>query len=1025
MKRSKAQQKKIDELIRKAEINSKNIEIPNIGLFKESVETKKNRVKTYSQNEIKNIIEDEKEKIDFEFHKEIYSWLQDGICSDFIIGRLFVDKRLWAHSNSIINEITLLDEILKRKKKDITPELSRQRAELTVERNRIEYELYEKYIWTEIGEKQILVPIIEYLDEKYVELINIFENIRKQLDKIRKIVKEEMNNLEIAKRSNKISKGEWIDKGSIKAIEDRNLFIEKMLNTFSKKIKGGKKMSQFPGELKVNTNDEPSKNTNIVEQQNNEIDAQGNGKEKIQEQKQQQLDTSNVTQKNNVIKNGEKTLAGADLNSGQAVAKVAEDNEANMIQQQVVNNTNVNTNKEIQQEEITTSNAVVNQMVTTGAISPTDITPTEGSLEKVNKDNSQNKNEEITENAVVETGTDVNQNNATNESQADIITEQSERLQLIEKYNQILREQKKYKIENGKLREGSKDIADCLIIVVGKLQKETTTTNYRLRCISLREPEREFEEHLVSAKDFERFNVLAGTEWEEYCYIEFGSSNRQKMKEIALLLGRGNIELERKFDHTGYEKVNGIEYYLYHGGSITVDGTEKIEANLSEHGLENYSFTKQELNVNESIIASSKFLQLAEYSITIPLYSTLFLAPWVSKFQEIGINIDYVIFIVGPTNSRKSCTSAVLLSHFGSKFNINNLPASFKGTTNQLEVRSYILKDCLIVVNDFGKEIQGKNKLKLLSDLFEIFGDRQSRERMNSNGSLQKTYKARGLAIIKGEIVPSELSESRLARSIILNLNRDSVNNDILTYLQHNQDKLAFGMQEYIKWGMINETNILEKAKKMFEDYRERQNNNVLGRINDSINIMEIGFRLITDFWKDYGIINDEQHKQWNDFAKVELEKLIINQKDEVENANPINMFYVGLNELFKTNRIYVVDYRDGKKVVGYSGGRKVGYIDMVEKLYYFYDKTIYDEVRTFYGGKNGDFEISRLDLWRQLDSKDLLFRNDSHTKKVIRVDPETKEKVPVVAVRFRDVEDYSGAVEVEADKEITTEGMD
>ena len=1008
MKRSKAQQKKIDELIRKAEIERKKIEISNIGLFKESVEIKKKRVKTYSQNEIKNIIKDEKEKIDFEFHKEKYSWLQDGICSDFIIGRLFVDKRLWAHSNSIINEITLLDEILKRKKKDITPELSRQRAELTVERNRIEYELYEKYIWTEIGEKQILVPIIEYLDEKYVELINIFENIRKQLDKIRKIVKEEMNNLEIAKRSNKISKGEWIGNGSIKAIEDRKLFIEKMLNTFSKKIKGGKKMSQFPGELKVNTNDEPSKNTNIVEQQNNEIDAQGNGKEKIQEQKQQQLDTSNVTQKNNVMKNEEETLAEVYLNSGQAVAKVAEDNEANMIEQQVVNNTNVNIKKEIQQEEITTSNAVVNQMVTTGAISPIDITPTEGSLEKVDKDNSQNKNEEITENAVVETGADVNQNNTTNESQADIITEQSERVQSIEKYNQILREQQKYKIENGKLREGSKDIADCLIIVTGKIEEERIITNYKLKCISLREPEREFEEHIVSARDFEKFNVLSGTEWEEYCFIEVGSSNRQKMKEISLLLGRGNIKVERKFNHTGYVMINGNEYYIYHGGSISVTGNEKIEADLSQDGLSNYSFTDKNLDIKESIITSSNFLKLAEYRLTIPLYSTLFLAPLVSKFQEIGINIDYVVFLVGPTNSRKSCASAVLLSHFGSKFDKDNLPASFKGTTNQLEVRSHILKDSLIIVNDFGKEVQGRNKIKLLSDLFEIFGDRQSRERMNSNGSLQKTYKARGLAIINGEVVPSELSESRLARSIILTLNRDSIKNEILTLLQHNQDKLSVAMQEYIKWIMCNEDRIKEKAKSMFEEFRARQNNEVLGRINDSVNIMEIGFSLIMDFWKDYGIIDEQNYKQWNDFAKVELEKLITNQKDEVENANPINMFYSGLEELFRTNRIYVVDYKDGKKVTGYNGGRKVGYIDTENKLYYFHDKTIYDEVRAFYGGKNGDFEISRLDLWRLLDSKNLLFRNDNHTKKVIRVDPDTKQKTPVVAVRFREVEDYT-----------------
>lgn len=582
-------------------------------------------------------------------------------------------------------------------------------------------------------------------------------------------------------------------------------------------------------------------------------------------------------------------------------------------------------------------------------------------------------------------------------------------MNIIDEYNNKLREQKKYKIENGMLMEGSKDIANCLIVITGKKYKENEELQYKLKCISLQEPDRVFSEHTVSLSEFDKFNVIIGTDWEEYCSIEIGNSNRQKMKEIALFLSRGNIKVERTFSHTGFEKINGKEYYLYHGGSLTIEGNEKIVAELSKEGLANYSFTNnKELNVQESIQTSFNCLDLSkDRRIIYPLLSTVYLSPLVSKFEEIGINIDYVIFLVGTTGARKSSTCATFLSHFGSNFNKDNLPASFKGTTGQLEIKSHILKDSLIVVNDFGKEVQGKNKIKLLADLFEIFGDKQSRERMNPNSSLKKTYKARGLAIINGEIVPSDLSESRLARSIILTLDRNSINNDCLTYLQENQDKLAMAMQTYIKWIMANENHIKQKAKDMFKQFRVRQNNEVLGRINDAVNVMEIGFTLFLDFMKKNGVITEERYQLFYNEAKRNLESLISIQKNEVENVNPINMFYKGLDELFQTNKIHVVDYADGNPIKNHDKGRRVGYIDYKEKLYYFYDRTIYDEIVSFYGGKNGDFEISRLDLWRQLANANLLFQNDAHTKKVLRTDPKTNEKISVVAIRFRNIEEY------------------
>lgn len=251
-------------------------------------------------------------------------------------------------------------------------------------------------------------------------------------------------------------------------------------------------------------------------------------------------------------------------------------------------------------------------------------------------------------------------------------------------------------------------------------------------------------------------------------------------------------------------------------------------------------------------------------------------------------------------------------------------------------------------------------------------------------------------------MVPNKLSEGRLARSVILHLEQDTINLQVLTMLQENQDKLSVAMKEYIQWVILNENKIKEKALVMFKDFRNSQNNNLFGRTNDAINIMLIGFSIFLEFLKDNQIINEQQFVEWNEHAKVKLAQLSEHQKDIVENVDPVNMFYAAVDELFQTDKIYVLDYADGQAIIGYSKGERVGYIDKKEGYYYFYETTIYNKVISFYGGKNGDFPLSKLDLWRQLDNKGLLYRNDLTRYQILRTNPITHDKESVVAVKIK-----------------------
>lgn len=577
----------------------------------------------------------------------------------------------------------------------------------------------------------------------------------------------------------------------------------------------------------------------------------------------------------------------------------------------------------------------------------------------------------------------------------------------LEEYKRILKSTNKYKIVDNKLvytAKGSNIVSNFLMIPILKnTYLNVKNPSYILKAFYLEDYTINLPNIEVTAAELNTGKFLIGCEWDKYCILEYGNSNYAKLREVAQLIGRYTMKEQKVYTETGFVLINNKKMYLLHGGAISEKGEEKnIKSDLSSEELKQYCFTSNECDKKDAIRTSFSILDLADRSITIPLLTSTYLGPLVSLFEEIGINIDYVLFLVGKPQTRKSSTCAVMLSHFGPGFNKDNLPASFKDSITRLERKSHILGDTVIVINDFNKETVGNNKLKLLEQVFEIFGDKQSCGRANPNGTARKNYRARCLAIINGEIIPSNLSESRLARSVILHLEQDTINLEVLTVLQENQYKLSVAMKEYIHWVILNENKIKEKALEMFKKFRNSQKNNLFGRTNDAINVMLIGFRIFLEFLKDNEIINEEQLTEWNEHAKVKLSQLLEHEKDIVENVDPVNMFYAAVDELFQTDKIYVLDYADGQAIIGYSKGERVGYIDKKEGYYYFYETTIYNKINSFYGGKNGDFPLSKLDLWRQLDNKGLLFRNDPSRYQIQRRNPITHDKESVIAVKIK-----------------------
>ena len=519
----------------------------------------------------------------------------------------------------------------------------------------------------------------------------------------------------------------------------------------------------------------------------------------------------------------------------------------------------------------------------------------------------------------------------------------------------------------------------------------------------------------LSKEEYNNF-AITGTEWDGLVVLEGNGS--KKMKQVTQILAKITMKKNYIFEDTGFRRIDGKLRFLAHDKII--GQVENVRANLSVDRLEQYNFTDKEFPIHEALRRSWDIIGVADKHITIPLQAQTYLAPLNSILQEEGIYADCIVYLYGKSGTQKSTISALELSHFGDNFQRNNFPCSFRDTVNNLEKKAYILKDVLNVVDDLNPEAFSNYKLGAFELLVAMYGDRTGRGRMLQNGSgSRKAYTARGTCIVTGEIIPN-LPLSRLARCIIVPIKTGDIDLDKLGEIQQNKEQLAYCMIIFIEWIIKNERRIRQMAKDYIRQLQVNSNNGLHGRTFEATNVLWLGFEFFLQFLKENQIIDENEYLENRNEALKVLQEIALSQQSEIEQSNPINMFYTAVEELLDSGKIYLYDFEEGSmplssdSINGKINGTAVGFIDKRKKRFYFYPTVIYNEVCKFYSHNNTKFPLTALNLWRYMYDEGLLFKTEkSDRKEVKRVDKWLKKQVSVVDVAIRD-EAYLEEIDVD-----------
>lgn len=449
-------------------------------------------------------------------------------------------------------------------------------------------------------------------------------------------------------------------------------------------------------------------------------------------------------------------------------------------------------------------------------------------------------------------------------------------------------------------------------------------------------------------------------------------SNKDMLRSIMVMIGEQCAAHKTVFTHTGWRKINDKWCFLHAGGAI---GAENVEVRL-EGNLNRYKFPENAIEKSECDNAFRSVFNAADKRTVLPFIAQVFLTPLNEFLRQGGHEPAFVLNYVGRTQSRKSTLAALMLSFFGS-FTAASLPANFKDTANALEKKGYILKDMLMIVDDFHPAAtmnERRTMEQTMQAISRMYGDRRARDRLNTEIALRSGNIPRGNVAVTGEDIAA-IGQSGIARNFIVEIQPDSVPvNDNLNAAQAYAENgtLSAFMRGYIEWLITQADRLPEQLKALFEFYRKRaikEKISGLGRAGDAVAWLMTGLHVLSDYLYVCNITDIDLSDSWEI-----LKEIAAAQQDKNEDVTPTKMFLDAVGQLFDSGKIYTENIGEMPRTDNCSGA-KVGYSD--SELYYFIPDTLYAEIGKYYASQNKIFPLSSQRLMKQLATENICLSNN------------------------------------------------
>ena len=358
----------------------------------------------------------------------------------------------------------------------------------------------------------------------------------------------------------------------------------------------------------------------------------------------------------------------------------------------------------------------------------------------------------------------------------------------------------------------------------------------------------------------------------------------------------------KAYAHLGWRLHGGHWIYLHAGGAIGV-GAEGLKVVLEHDKLKRFDLPAPDGSVLGVAFDSVKdLLKLTDGRLTLPLVAAAFRA-------AIGA-CDFAVHIAGETGSFKSELASLIQRFWGRGLTRTELPLAWSATSNALIEIASVVKDAIVVIDDF-KPVGGSAGVEELHRKADAFfraqGNRSGRDRLTSDIRLRPARFPRGVALSTGEDVPR--GHSCRARMLILELHRGDISPAGLTGIQRaaGEGRFAQVLASFIAW-LVPQMAELESGRRARELHALRGALHLGGhrRTAEVVANLLQGFGMFLAFVRERQLIGDgELEERWKAGQRL-LIAAGEAQSNYLKEEDPLNVLFGTLRSLLISGKAHV-----------------------------------------------------------------------------------------------------------------------
>lgn len=408
----------------------------------------------------------------------------------------------------------------------------------------------------------------------------------------------------------------------------------------------------------------------------------------------------------------------------------------------------------------------------------------------------------------------------------------------------------------------------------------------------------------VPAPDFDGLGWISGL-WGARPIVYIGGGKKHVLLRAIKETSIKEMTREKIYTFTGWHTIDGRRCFLSASGALSPAGLDQsvrvdLPNNLSRYTLPAPPYGG---DLVQAIQFSLNFLELGPPTLTVPLWCAMYAAP-LTPLKS----LNAVIWVYGPTQSKKSVLSHLAKCHYGPFVDGRDYKSvkDWMSSAADLEATMFDCKDVPFIIDDYAPQftdaVESRKQAKTAKNVVRGVGNRSSRGRRRADMTAQRQYIPRGLVLSTAE--QPLVGQSVVGRTIYVEVELGVIDLDKLTAAQANIGLYNQAMAGYLAWLSDNWPRLEASLPDRFAAAQSSVKFPNQDRLADYYSVLFVAGSLAVEWAAQVGAISALRARELTDQIQFALFDMLNNQSARISQQSPVLKFFQAVEDLIAQGEV-------------------------------------------------------------------------------------------------------------------------